>query len=97
MTSITIVKQHDTHETVWTTNMSLSGATTRLLAKNAKTKVVTILATTPGDDIYSVKHQLTGTLDVGDYEIELEATTAGVIRTSPSDGYAILRVEKDIA
>jgi len=94
--NITTVKQHDTHITVWTSNMQVSGGTVRLLAKNTQTKVVTILATTAGDDVYSVKHQLTGTLTPGDYEIELESTIGGVIRTSPSSGYAILRVEKDL-
>jgi hypothetical protein len=97
MTNITTVKQHDTHDTIWTSNMDLSGGTVRLLAKNTDSKVVTTLACSlVSGDVYSVKHTLTGTLTPGDYEVELESTKAGVIRTSPSGGYAILRVVRDL-
>jgi hypothetical protein len=90
------VKHGDTHETTWTTNLDLTGATTRLLAKNVKTKLVTILATSP-DGVNSVKHKLTGTLAAGKYEVELEATYAAGIITSPTGGYETLCVVPDIA
>jgi hypothetical protein len=92
-----VVKHRDTHETTWTTNLDLSTATqVRLLAKDVKTKVVSILATLPATN-FSVKHKLTGTLPVGDYDVELEATYASGIVTSPSEGYVRLRVVQDIA
>jgi hypothetical protein len=98
MTTAVVVKYRDTHETTWTTNLDLSTASlVRLLAKDIKTKVVTPLATTAGGDDFSVKHKLTGTLPVGDYDVELEATYAAGIITSPSNGYVRLRVIQDIA
>jgi hypothetical protein len=96
MTDPVVVKYRDTHETTWTTNLDLSPATlVRLLAKNIVTKTVIVLDTNP-DTNYSVTHKLTGTLPVGDYDVELEATYAGGIVTSPSNGYVRLRVVQDI-
>lgn len=92
-----VVKFRDTHQTTWTTNLDLSTASlVRLLAKNIVTKSVTILSTTP-DTNFSVNHKLTGTLPVGDYDVELEATYASGIVTSPSNGYVRMRVVQDIA
>lgn len=91
------IKRRDTHDTIWTTNLDISSATLlRLLAKNTRTKVTTPLTAVP-DTAFSVKHTLTGTLDPGEYEVELEATIAGRIITSPTSGYVKLIVWPDLA
>jgi hypothetical protein len=92
-----VVKYRDTHETTWTTNLNISTATSlRLIAKNIKTKAVTTLAVALASD-FSVTHVLTGTLPIGDYDVELEASFGGTIITSPSHSYERLRVLRDVA
>lgn len=88
------VKLGDTYQTIWTTELDLTGATVRLLAKHVGTKAVTELACTI-HSTYSVSHYLTGTLPVGDYWVELEATKNGRKVTSPTSGFLLLRVEQD--
>lgn len=87
-----IVKRNDTHEVSWKTNMDLTGATVRLIAREGE--IATILPSTIVGD--TVTHKLTGTLPVGRYRIEVEATINGDIITFPNDRYARLDVFPDL-
>lgn len=92
-----IVKRGDTNVTTWTTNMDLTGSTVRLLAKNIKTKAVTVLAANVADSHNGVvTHQLTGTLAVGEYYVELEITQNDTIVSAPTKGYEKLCVMRDL-
>lgn len=87
-----IVKSGDTHEVSWKTNMDLTGAAVRLIAKEGEF-VIILPSTVEGD---TVTHKLTGTLPVGRYWIEVEATIGGEIITFPNDRYARLDVFPDL-
>lgn len=88
-----IVKEHDTHEVSWKTNVDLAGATSvRLIAKKDAT-VFVLPSTVDGD---TVTHQLTGTLSEGRYRVEVEATINGEVVTFPNDQYARLDVIPDL-
>lgn len=87
-----IVKAHDTHEVSWKTNVDLTGATVRLIAKEGLF-VIILPSTVSGD---TVTHKLTGTLPEGRYRIEVEATINGEVVTFPNDQYARLDVIPDL-
>ena len=95
------VKRGDTHEIELTVNASLIGATgRRLLAKSRNASVDTepiVLEHTVVDaDAGKIAHVLTGTLAVGQYNLELEIARDNQIRTAPSKGYMILIVGQDL-
>ena len=91
------VKRGDTHDTLWTANMDLTGATVRLLARYKKDKTVQVLPTTISDAAAGeVTHTLTGTLAVGVYEIELEVTQGPLVVTFPNGKYETLNVVQDL-
>lgn len=98
------VKHGDTHEITFTIRDSnnnnrlvdLTGAAVRLLARQGKTGPTQVLSASPGPTKGTVVHQLTGTLPVGTYWIEVEITSDGVVTTAPYDGYAFLDVIEDL-
>lgn len=95
------VKQGDTHDTTWTANADLTGSTVRLLAKSTSalsTANPIVLATTVTDAANGVvTHTLTGTLESGTYNVELEVTaSSGKISTFPSSGHETLNVIDDL-
>lgn len=87
-----IVKTGDTYQVSWKTNVDLTGATVRLIAKKDAT-VFVLPSTVDGD---TVTHQLTGTLSEGRYRVEVEATINGEVVTFPNDQYARLDVIPDL-
>jgi hypothetical protein len=89
------VKQNDKHPTTWKVNMSLVGATVRLLASKSGTTIP--LACTITDVANGVvTHVLDGTLVPGIYRVELEVTRGAEIITFPNGGYEELKVVKDL-
>lgn len=90
-----IVKQHDKHQVVWTANMDLTGTTVRLLAKRGGTltPLDAVIIDAPAG---KVGHTLTGTLDPGTYQVELEVTQGASIVTFPNDSYSTLTVTPDL-
>lgn len=87
-----IVKRGDTHDVTWKTNMDLTGAAVRLISRQGN--AMTVLPSTV--DGNAVTHTLTGSLPVGRYRIEVEATIGGEVITFPNDQYARLDVIPDL-
>lgn len=98
MTADVTVKRGDRHATTWTANADLTGATLRLLARPiGRPGTIIELAVTPTNPAQGVvTHELTGTLDEGEYQVELETTHGEEVRTFPSDGYLLLEVLPDL-
>lgn len=104
MSDIT-VKRRDTHDVVFNvtatldgTPVDLSGATVRLLARRQGSGITIILGSTVTDAAAGeVTHSLTGTLEIGTYDIEVESTLAGDVVTAPNDGYFTMTVLEDLA
>jgi hypothetical protein len=92
------VKRGDTHDISWTVNADLTGATVRLLLRldNAQADVIVAEATVTGAAIGEVTHTLTGTLAVGEYDVEIELTRSGAVTTAPTVGFGRLRVVADL-
>ncbi len=91
------VKRGDTHLTSWRTNVDLTGASVRLLARNKSTKELFVLDSSIEDASSGiVTHQLTGNLKSGNYQVELEITRSDGIFTAPSGGYETLCVVPDL-
>ena len=92
------VKRGDKYDVTFTVNADLTGATTRLLAnRQYTTGEPTLLGHTVTDPVNGVvTHTLTGTLDPGRYNVELEATRGGETFTFPSSGFETLQVEPDL-
>lgn len=93
------VKRRDIYPITFTANMDLTGSTVRLLARKRFTAdAATELASTFAGAV--VTHILTGDLDVGSYDIELEVTRDGEVVTFPTgDGpaaYETLTVVEDL-
>ena len=97
------VKYRDTSTITFTVKdaagvaVSLAGSTVRLLAQPYVGGGAVELDSSPGAGTGTVEHQLTGTLAVGTYRLEVEVTAAGgAITTAPSFGYAVLVVQPDL-
>lgn len=82
-----IVKAGDTHPVQWKANMSLTGATVRLIAQPRAGGDALELAseiTDAGEGL--VTHVLDGTLAPDSYRIELEVTRPDGVTTFPNEG-----------
>lgn len=100
------VKQGDTHSITLTvydtvagtpTPLNLTGATVRLLAKLGADALIILTASINADPATGkVHHTLTGTLEPGTYNIEVEVTQGGTITTAPTTGFATLVVTPDL-
>ena len=96
------VKHGDTHAVTFTVRdarnrlVDLTGATVRLLARASDSGVTQVLPASLGPTKGTVVHQLSGTLPVDTYRIEVEITSDGVVTTAPSVGFAILDVMPDL-
>lgn len=95
-----IVKQGDKYPVTWTVNMDLTGTAQRVIARR-------IGATEPVElDVDSaaggvITHTLTGDLEPGDYQVEVEVTAGTQVVTFPTDQtgtrqYDILTVLPDL-
>jgi len=98
---VAIIKRGDKGDTLTlTVNMDLTGCTLRLLArpKNQHDAELLVLAVDPGSDLAegTVDHITTGTLELGDYDIELEATRGDEIFSFPTNGFERLKVVADL-
>lgn len=103
MSTIT-VKRRDTHDVVFTVTddagaaVDLSGATVRLLARRQGSGITVILGSSVTDPAGGeVTHALTGNLEIGVYDIEVESTLNGDVVTAPNDGFFTLTVLEDLA
>lgn len=97
------VKQGDTHAITWTVQdatgaaVNLTGATVRVICRRFSAATSTVLASTASNPTGGVvSHTLTGLLDPGSYQIEIECTQSGVITTAPTGGYDTLVVVADL-
>lgn len=97
----TTVKTGDTHDVSWTVNMNLTGCTARLIVrpkpKSGLPDAPIVLASSITNAASGeITHRLTGTLLVGDYNVEVEVTGGGEIKTFPNDGFETLHVGPDL-
>lgn len=91
------VKHGDKYPTVWVANMDLTGATVRLLAKPRYEGDTVVLASSITDAVAGeVTHVLTGTLEPGSYDVELEVSRGDEVVTFPSESYERLTVVRDL-
>jgi hypothetical protein len=90
------VKRGDTYPITFTANMDLTGATVRLLARSSQGNTIELASTIQDAVAGTVVHNLTGTLGIDVYEIELEVTHTGTIISFPSDGFEQLCVIPDL-
>lgn len=96
MDPILTVKAGDKYPTTWRVPISLVGATVRLVAKRKGYPAI-VLPTTITDAANGVvQHSLTGTLEVGDYRVEMEISRDDQIVTAPTDTYENFRVIPDL-
>lgn len=103
MSDIT-VKRRDTHDIVFTVTdendapVDLTGATVRLLARRQGAAATVILGSSVSNPAAGeVTHSLTGTLEIGVYDVEVESTRNGDVVTAPNDGYFTVEVIEDLA
>lgn len=90
------VKHGDTHDITLTVGVDLTGAQVRVLARRGSAAPI-VLATDPIDLVAGVlSHTLTGTLEPGNYNVEVEITRDGKIQTAPTVGYTRLNVASDL-
>jgi hypothetical protein len=94
-----IVKHGDEYPIQFTVNMDLTGCAVRLIVqrKYPATDPVVLDSTITDAAGGVVQHTLTGTLDAGDYKVEVEATRDGEVITFPNDGYELLQIIPDLA
>lgn len=79
------VKQGDRYPITYTLNMDLTGATARVIAKKVEDASVVVLTATVTDAPGGVvTHTLTGDLDAGTYQVEVEVTSGTEIVTFPT-------------
>lgn len=91
------VKHGDKYPIEFVVNMDLTGATVRLLAEKVGTTTPIVLEASVTDAAAGeITHQMDGTLAVGQYNIEAEATIGGEVITFPNDGYERLVVTTDL-
>jgi len=90
------VKRGDTYPITFTANMDLTGASVRLLAKPTKGAVIQLPADVQDPASGIVVHNLTGTLPVDTYRVELEVTISGTVITFPSNSFEELSVIPDL-
>lgn len=91
------VKYGDTHDIAWAVNADLSGAIVRLLFRKVGATESVEAAASVTDPLNGVvTHTLTGTLPIGHYDVEVEATKSGAVTTAPSVGYERLVVARDL-
>lgn len=98
-----IVKEGDTHEVSWVTNIDLTGSTIKLSFRRTTRRSGEALPAPTLENVVisdaaagKVTHRLTGELVSADYQVEVEITRGLEIVTAPNAGYEILRVEKDL-
>lgn len=98
-----IVKEGDTHEISWATNIDLTGSTVKLTFRRTTRRSGEALPTPTNENVVvtdavngKVTHRLTGELVSADYQVEVEITRGVEVVTAPNTGYEILRVEKDL-
>lgn len=92
-----VVKQGDRYATFWRVpGFNLTGCTVRLIARRGKNPAIVLSSTITDPATGEVRHVLDGSLDVGDYAIELEITRGVEIITAPTDSYDNLRVIADL-
>jgi hypothetical protein len=91
MSEIT-VKRRDTHTVVFTVTdedgaaVDITGATVRVLARRrGSATTLTLASSITNAAAGEVSHTLTGTLEIGVYDVEVESTLGGVITTAPND------------
>lgn len=94
----TFVKAGDTHTVAWRVNWDLTDATVRLLFRHLEAGAATTVAPCTVTDAAGgiVTHTLTGTLALGEYDVEVEITKAGVKYSSPTVGFERLTVTPDL-
>lgn len=95
----TFVKTGDTHTVAWRVNWDLTGATVRLLFRHLVTPTepvieAPVVITDAAGGV--VTHTLTGTLDLGEYDVEVEIVKEGVKYSSPTTGFERLTVTPDL-
>lgn len=96
------VKTGNVYPITLTVNADLTGSTVRLIARKRYADTVVILPCTIADATAGmIEHQLTGTLDAGDWLVEAEVTRGGEIVTFPTSQdigpqYATLCVVPDL-
>lgn len=93
-----MVKQGDQFPVTFTVNHDLTGATVRLLVRHlTRTGDLEELPHAVTDAATgTITHNLDGTWGLGRHFIELEIAQAGEIRTAPTDGYYVIRIEPDL-
>jgi hypothetical protein len=91
-----IVKSGDTHPIEWKANLDLTGAEVRLVAKTRAGVPIPLACDVSDGPEGIVRHVLDGTLPIGAYRVELEASVGGEVITFPNDGYAQLLVRADL-
>ncbi len=97
------VRRGDTHPVYWQildkgSPIDLTGATARFNVKGTKpaSAAQSLVATVEAAE-KRVRHNLTGTLPVGEYAYEIEVTKDGAILTAPTKTNGVLIVLPDIA
>lgn len=100
MSGRTNVKYGDTHDVTFTINADLTGATLagfiRLRNDSGAWTSITVTLVS-GGSISTVKHTLSGSLAVGEYDLVIKATQAGAVATTPTVGYHRLVVGANAA
>jgi hypothetical protein len=98
-----IVKEGDTHEISWITNVDLTGTTVKLTFRKTTRRSGEALPAPTDENVIitdalngKVTHRLSGDLVCADYQVEVEITRGLEIVTAPNEGYEYLRVEKDL-
>lgn len=96
-TDVMHVKQGDTRKVGWDLpGFDLTGCTARIIVKRNGVVTVLVASVATPPTLGRVEHQLTGTLAVGTYLLEIEVTRGSEITTVPSDGYSQLIVVADL-
>jgi hypothetical protein len=91
------VKHGDKYPIEFVVNMDLTSATVRLLAEKVGTTTPIVLEASVTDATAGeITHQMDGTLAVGQYNIEAEATIGDEVITFPNYGYERLVVTTDL-
>lgn len=94
-----VVKRADTHYVEWQLpGFNLTGCTAELILSRLGAVQRHALVVTQPETAGIVRWKLPGTLEVGEYlvEIEVTATAEETITTVPSKGYGKLQVQPDL-
>lgn len=79
-----------------TVGVNLTGATVRVLARRGSGDTIVLPNTVTDLTGGVIVHNTDGTLEVGNYDVEVEITRNGKPQTAPSSGYARLTVARDL-